>query len=356
MRGKRQFGSIRGLRSGRWQSAYWCEGARHVAPMTFRAKADASAWLAGIEDSLARGAWVDPRAGGVTFASYAARWLDERHELRISTREDYERQLAVHLLPAFGERTLTSITTASVRSWYVRFAARSPGRAAKCYRLLRAILATAEVDRAIDHNPCRIRGAGTERVVERVIPTVPEAERLADAMPERLRMLVTIATWCGLRRGELLGLRRQDVDLLVGAVRVERSAFQKRNGTFVYGPPKTAAGRRTVRWPPNLRDDVEEHLRRFVAPEPAASVFTGEKGGPLRPHVLQAAWQKACTEVGVPTGCTTSGTSVRRSQPRLERARRRSWGASDTRALPRHCAISTRRKTATRPSPKRLPS
>jgi integrase len=296
---KRQFGTIRKLSSGRWQASYWHEAGRHFAPRTFTVKAEASAWLAEVETAVARGAWIDPRAGDETFANYARRWLDQRHDLRPSTRDDYESQLSVHLLPAFGEFGLGAINPAAIRSWFSDLARRSPGRAAKCYRLLRTILNTAEIDRVIAYNPCRIRGAGTERVVERVIPTLEETEKLADAMPERLRLLVVVATWCGLRRGELLALRRTDVDLSIGAVRVERSAFQMRDGTIIYGPPKTAAGTRIVRWPPNLQDQVERHLRRFVGAEPDALVFTGEKGGPLRQHVLQAAWRKACISVGV---------------------------------------------------------
>lgn len=296
---KRQFGTIRKLSSGRWQASYWHEGGRHFAPRTFSAKAAASAWLAEVETAVARGAWIDPRGGDETFGFYARRWLNERHDLRPSTRDDYESQLSVHLLPAFGSTSLNAISPAAIRSWFSDFARRSPGRAAKCYRLLRAILNTAEMDRVIAFNPCRIRGAGTERIVERVIPTLAEAEELANAMPERLRLLVRVATWCGLRRGELLALRRKDLDLKLGAVRVERSAHQMRDGTIVYGPPKTAAGLRTVRWPPNLQGEVGAHLHRFVDIDPEALVFTGERGGPLRQHVLHAAWRKACRSVVV---------------------------------------------------------
>jgi integrase len=132
-----------------------------------------------------------------------------------------------------------------------------------------------------------------------MIPTVAEVETLARAMPDRLCLLVLLAAWCGFRRGELLALRRCDVDLLHGSIRIERTVHQLRDGSLVPGPPKTDAGRRTVHYPLTLADAVTSHLSAYVAREPDSLLFTGEKGGPLRPHVLQTAWERARTSVGV---------------------------------------------------------
>jgi integrase len=63
--------------------------------------------------------------------------------------------------------------------------------------------------------------------------------------------------------------------------------------------PKTDAGRRTVAIPPHIVPEVAEHLDHFVGAAPDAMVFTGEKGGPLRPHVLQKAWTAAKTSTGL---------------------------------------------------------
>jgi integrase len=83
-------------------------------------------------------------------------------------------------------------------------------------------------------------------------------------------------------------------------VRVERAVHQLQNGTLVLGPPKTDAGRRTVAIPPHLVVDLTDHLHRFVTAEGDALVFTGERGGPLRPHVLQKSWIAAKKTTGLP--------------------------------------------------------
>ena len=95
-------------------------------------------------------------------------------------------------------------------------------------------------------------------------------------MPERWRLLVELASWCGIHRGELLALRREDLDLMRGAVRVERTAHQMQDGSIIVGEPKTEAGRRSVRWPPHLTPSIEHHLATYVGAEPKAELV-GER-------------------------------------------------------------------------------
>jgi integrase len=74
---------------------------------------------------------------------------------------------------------------------------------------------------------------------------------------------------------------------------------QLADGTLITGSPETGADRRVVAIPPHVVEDVADHLARFTGPEPDALVFTGQKGGPLRPHVLQKAWDEAKAATGL---------------------------------------------------------
>ncbi|WKV16767.1 hypothetical protein LP422_24155 [Janibacter limosus] len=70
-------------------------------------------------------------------------------------------------------------------------------------------MATAVADEIIQANPCRVRGAGTNRRARRVEPaTLDELEVLVTEMPAKYRALVLIGSWCGLRFGEMAELRR----------------------------------------------------------------------------------------------------------------------------------------------------
>ncbi|WP_370466843.1 hypothetical protein [Streptacidiphilus sp. PB12-B1b] len=160
---RRQFGRIRKLASGRWQARYPDpEGLLRPAPDTFRTKREAEVFLSLMETDLRRGDWRDPDAGAVNFLEYAEAWIKER-DLRPTTLELYARLLRLHIAPTFGKLDLAQITAPRVRAWRTALLeADKRITAAKAYRLLRSILATATDDDLIRRNPCRIRGAGKE--------------------------------------------------------------------------------------------------------------------------------------------------------------------------------------------------
>jgi integrase len=209
-------------------------------------------------------------------------------------------------------------------------------------------------DKIIARNPCRIRGAGAEHAPERPVLTLGQVFDLAERVgrrpvgniralstgayrlrfrgdgemrtsPEaypsradaeralwklahdgraeynhdlRYRGLVLLATFASLRWGEAIALRRCDVDLRAGTVRVRASFAERSTGEIVLGPPKSKAGLRVIGIPKAIRPVLQDHVSRFVGPAPAALVFPGAKGGPLRrgnfnkmagwPHAVQA--------------------------------------------------------------------
>ncbi len=125
--------------------------------------------------------------------------------------------------------------------------------------------------------------------------------RLAPHLPcPRTRPAVVLAAWGTLRRGEVLGLRRCDVDVTAATVRVERSLGERRNGAVIVGPPKSLAGVRTVHMPSSAMALLEEHLRSFVGPDPSDPLFVGRTGLQQRPQGLEEAWRTAREEVGLP--------------------------------------------------------
>jgi len=149
-------------------------------------------------------------------------------------------------------------------------------------------------------SPCKINGAGIEHAAERPIATVAEIEALAQAVPSRLRLLIELASWCQLRRGELLGLRRSDVNMLHATIRIERSRTFRRDGSSVTKSPKTSSGRRTLSIPPNVLKSFEIHLNDFTNGDKDAPLFTSESGTPLTATSLQRAWSKARSSIGRP--------------------------------------------------------
>lgn len=299
MTGRRHFGYVRKRSSGKWQAIYRIEGKRHSSG-TFAAKADALAFLSTVEADLRRGAWIDPRAGQVTVQAYASEWLHHRPDLALRTRELYEHLLNRHVFPSVGRIPLAGLTSSKIRGWHAELALRHPSTASKAYRLLSTILRTAVADGLIVSSPCKVSGAGVEHAAERPTATVAEVWELTNAMPDRFRLIVLLATWCQLRRGEILGLRRRDVDLVHSLVRIEQSRTFTRNGSSLTKSPKTKAGRRILSVPSSVTREIAEHLERFTSADPEALVFTGMGGEPLAVGVLQKVWSNARQAIGRP--------------------------------------------------------
>ena len=207
-----------------------------------------------MERGRERGAWFlgKGRAGGVVGDLVDASLL--------ATTES--------VLARSSNRTSTPI---EVRLWFSELTKRgkpSPATCSKLYRLLRTILNTAVEDELIPKNACNIKGAGNELSAERPVATIEQVDASAEGVEERYRVLVYLATYTTLRFGELFGLRRKDVDLGSGRVEVTQQEGHLAGGLLVFGPPKSAAGRRTVAIPNFLLPDVAAHLERFVGPGP----------------------------------------------------------------------------------------
>lgn len=234
MPGKRRFGRVRRLPSGRYQVRYrGPDGIDRPAPETFRTKGDAEVWLTMKEAEIRRGDWIDPDAGKVRFLDYAESWIND-HVLKPRTEELYRGLLANHLLPTFGNMDLSVIRETDVRRWRKGRLAAGPQQkrpfgpvtVAKAYRLLHSIMNTAVEDGKIRRNPCRIKGAGQEYSQERPVVPVGTLIRLLDEVPPRYRALLLLATFANLRFGELAGLRRHHLDLDACVVRVSVSTAE----------------------------------------------------------------------------------------------------------------------------------
>lgn len=301
MAGRRRFGRVRKLPSGRWQARFsTADGAEFPAPNTFATKTAAEQWLAGIETDIARGRHADPRAGQQTLAEYAPGWLAARPELKIRTQELYAWLLKKYVLPQLGRYSLNVITPGVVRNWHaqhLRDDAPTPTRQA--YTLLRAMLNTAVADEILLRNPCTVRGAGSVRSAERSTATVAQVTALSEAVPPRYRMFILLAAWSGARWGELVALSRDRLDLELGTMTIDRQYVEVRGGRLLLDTPKSAAGVRTVHIPPHLLPELRQHLATYTTAS-STVVFPNGKDEPIRRGSFRSVWSLARTKAELP--------------------------------------------------------
>ncbi len=305
---KRTFATIRRLPSGRYQVRYTGpDGVRHTAPRTFAGREAAEAYVVTKRRDIDRAVWDaadDDQPEPVTFGVYAAGWIANRHvagrPIKARTREHYQTILDAHLLPTFGNRQVAAIKPADVRRWYEATLTDRPTMRSHAYSLLRTIMGSAINDEIIDANPARIVGAGRAKRVHRIRPaSVEELAVLTAAMPEKMRLMVTLTSWCALRFGETVELRRVDIDLSDEVIRVRRAATRV-GGTFAITTPKSDAGLRDVAIPPHIIPLIEDHLAKYVDAGCDSLIFAADGGGHLQPSTLYRHWYRARDKAGRP--------------------------------------------------------
>lgn len=301
--------TVRQMKSGRWQLLVRAEDGEQVGMGTYADKAAAEREGQRYAVRVRSGTFIDPRVSDVPLAGYLDDWLERRrrtgkHGDRYA--EEARRLVRLHLAPTIGRMVLTDLTPGVVARWYDDLVAERRAVAgaaglvpAKAYRLLHAALEDAVRDQLLPRNPCMLAGAGVEHSAERQLLEPGQVIDIADAVPARWRAMVLVAGWCGLRFGELAGLRRRDVDLLHGTLQVARSLGELSTGELVEKTPKTKAGARTITVPAPLLEVLELHLAEYVGAEADARVFTAPRGGPLRRSNFGDDWRTAVRSIGL---------------------------------------------------------
>jgi integrase len=265
----------------------------------------AEAYAIAVRRKIDQARWdADNERERPTFGPYAVRWLANRQvsgrPLKARTRAHYEAILDQHLVPTFGARQLGAIKPRDVRQWYEATLVDRPTLRSHAYSLLRTIMASAVNEELIDANPARIVGAGRAKRVHKIRPaSVAELGVLTANMPEKLRLMVTLASWCALRFGEIVELRCGDIDLAQEVIRIRRAAVRTK-GAYSITTPKSDAGVRDVAIPPHVIPLIEAHLAKHVDTGRDSLIFPAEGGGHLQPSTLYRHWYKARDAAGRP--------------------------------------------------------
>jgi integrase len=265
---------------------------------------DARAWLTAERRRIDAGTWIPPERRNearevATFGAFAAAWLADR-PLKPSTRDLYRRLLDQRILPTLAEVPLKDITPLTIRQWYAKLPPELPTRRAHAYALVRTILGSAVTDDLIAANPAHIRGAGGTRRAHQIKPaTLAELEAIAASLPARYRLMMLLASWCAMRFGELIELRRSDIDVKAGKIMIRRAAVDVNGQTFV-GTPKSSAGIRDVSIPPHLLPAVRDHLAAFTEWGKGGLLFPGPEGDHLDHSRFFRVWNRARKAAGRP--------------------------------------------------------
>ncbi|WP_081790224.1 tyrosine-type recombinase/integrase [Nocardioides sp. URHA0032] len=324
--------SIKKRDNGKWRARYRDEDGKEHA-RHFDRKTDAQTWIDQQTASIVRGDWADPKAGRETLRAYATRW-EALQVASEGTRRITDNALRVHILPTLGDRKIASIRRSDVQAFVKALEAKEirpatddlpartlgAGSIRNIYEVLQRVLDAAVEDRVIATSPCRRIALPKDHDDEVEIPTVEEVEKVRAALDERWRVIPVVLAGSGLRIGELLGLRVEDVDFLRKTIRVQRQRLQSNQ----VAPLKSKASRRTVPIGQVVVDALAAYLKDYnaatapfgataaevadgEAPDPARPLFVDELGDPL----TYQRWKKLLAPAAVSAGVDLTSHSFR---------------------------------------------
>src|SRR5919107_3356845 len=222
-----------------------------------------------VADKLARA--LSDRSQGLSFegsslklSEYLDRWLpDIRDTVRQRTWERYEQIVRVHIKPALRRVRLKNLTATHARGLYREKieGGSSPRTVQYIHTTLRKALQDAVSDGLIPRNVAEGIKAPKPKKKD-IKPLSPEQARtfLEAIRDDPLEALYVLAVHRGLRQGELLGLKWDDVDLKAGTLLVKRTLSLTRDG-HIFEQPKNGKGR-SIELTPSATDVLRSHLQR----------------------------------------------------------------------------------------------
>lgn len=243
---------------------------------------------------------------------FLRRWLDEvaKPTIRASTYDSYDDIVTLHLIPGLGRIAIAKLTPAEVQAFLNTKSASglSPRRIQYIHAVLRRALVTAERRGLISRNVAKL--VDPPRVMRHEIrPLTPEQARaLLDAnRDDRLWALYVTALATGLRQGELLALRWEDVDLERRRLSV-RGTLARVAGKLAVLEPKTERSRRTIGLPEVAISALRAHRTRQLTERLVAGkrwvdsghVFATTIGTPIEAAAVTRSFQRVLVRAELP--------------------------------------------------------
>ncbi len=284
----------------------------------FRTRKEAEAALATTMAEANKGEYIEPSR--MTVKDYLTKWLEDsvKHNNKKSTLVNYKYLLETHVFEEIGEIELGSLQPRHLQQLYsdklqngrvYGEGGLSATTVRRIHAVLRKALSTAVKWQLIRLNPADAVDAPKQSRKEMKCLTKEDVETFLEAVQsDTYKVLYLVAIMTGMRRGEILGLRWQDVDLDNGQASIRQSYIALHDGSMHLDTTKTKGSERTVA----LSNSVVVALRRHKALQAAHQlklghaykdydlVFASEMGTPINASNLHRNFKQTLEKAGLP--------------------------------------------------------
>ena len=309
-------GSIRKRRDGRWEGRYTAGINPETGKQVFKNVLGKT--QAEVKEKLAKALAENQKLDFSKRGKYnIAQWMDEWFEnvckikVRPSSHQTYRGYIDRHIAPNIGRIPLEKLSAMDVQKLYRKLltggrVARAESRnqpkglSAKTVRNINQVISSAMnfavAQRILAQNPCK--AVALPKLEHKEMQTIPAAQLVAfldEAKVSGVYELYYIELATGLRRGELLGLKWEDIDLTAGVIRVRRQV-SRIDGKIVEAPLKTKNAYRTV----TISPQAVEVLNAQKAKTNDEYVFPSPSGGPISPDSVNNMLKRVLKRAGIP--------------------------------------------------------
>jgi integrase len=228
----------------------------------------------------------------------------------MTTYVNYRRVLDLYLIPTLGRLQIQKLTVRHLQMFYSDLSKTlKSGRVRYIHSILHNALEHAVKEGLVARNVSQHVQLPRREKPELHVLTLEQASQLIEAArKERFKVLLTLAVTTGMRQGELLGLKWQDIDWEKRQIQVRRSIARMKGQSIIEIEPKTAGSRRKIALPSFVLDLLQEHrVRQQEIRQKAGDawrnldlVFCAWHGGYIYPSFLGHVFRKILAEAGLP--------------------------------------------------------
>jgi integrase len=302
-------GSLHQKANGSWKAAVTLQGKR--LSKTYKTRQEAQDWLKQMLREIDDG--LTYACTKMTLEEYLADWLiTEKSVMRQSTWSYYDQLTRSYINPNIGRILLRDCRTENIQKFYNRLVNRKIGAPTiqKMHKLLRSALGNATKTGLISRNPVTYAKPPSVPFTEmKILDESQVSKFLVSIIGHKWEALFYLAITTGMRRGELLGLKWDDVDWIKQTIKVDRQVSSTSKTTVKFLPLKTRFSKRIIMLGQKtiaiLREQNEhEQSKRLAAANRWVEnglIFTNSRGGPLCPNYMTAEFHKLLEASGLPS-------------------------------------------------------
>ncbi len=309
-------GNIRKRKDGRWEGRYTAginpeNGKQIFKNVLGKTQAEVKEKLKKV---LADSLKLDlAKQGKYTVGTWMDVWFENvaKVKVRPSSHQTYKGYIDNHIKPSIGKIPLEKLTTMELQKFYRKLLTSSrverieakhqpKGLSAKTVRNINQVISSAMdfamAQKIISENPCR--AVALPKIEHKEMQTIPAEQLhafLTEAKATGVYEMYYIELATGLRRGELLGLKWEDIDMKQGIIRIRRQVARI-GGKIVKAPLKTKNSYRTV----TISPQAVEVLKAQKTKTNDQYVFPSPNGGPISPDSVNNMLKRVLERAGIP--------------------------------------------------------